>query len=327
MVFLWSDALAFLVVIPLAVLFYVWIQRRRARFALRYSSLLVISDVVEKQRWRRHMPPVVFLLAVTAMLVALARPSITLPYNEAERTVILTIDVSASMLRGDTHPNRLRAAEAAATEFVNQQDPTVRIGVVAFSESASLVQLPTTNHDQVIAAIEGLDVDSNTAIGGAILLSLNTILQESGVAPVGPDPVGGAASANPRSAQPPGVIVLLTDGQNNQGPSPTDIAQEAASFGVRVYAVGIGTVHDLPAGVNTSDELDENTLKQIADTTHAQYFRAMNANALSEIYRNMHVQFNVREQRTEITPGFTALAVVLALLATTLSSHLFSGLP
>jgi Ca-activated chloride channel family protein len=330
MQFIWYGALPFLLLIPVLIWGYWRIQRRHARYALRYSSLFVVNQAIDKKPdFRRHIPPGVFLSAVSFMLLALTRPYTIVPSSTLSRTVILTIDVSASMMRGDVKPNRLEAAKSAARDFVMQQDPDLEIGLVAFSETASLVQLPTANREAVLKAVDRLQIDSSTAIGSGILTSLYAIAGRSFSGYLSPVmQLQAVNSSLSDDLELPGAIVLLTDGQNVVGPSPIDAAEQAAHHGVRIYTIGIGTISSrVSRASNLRDELDEGTLTQIADITRAKYFRAFDETALSEIYRNLHLQISIKEEKAELAPGLTALAIVLFLAGATLSYLWNGGIP
>jgi Ca-activated chloride channel family protein len=316
MQFIWSDMLALLALVPLFVVIYIWVLRRRVRYALRYSSLYVVHQAMDhKRRIRRHIPPLFFLLGLIAMLLAFARPYTEVSIPKRAATVILTIDTSASMSTHDIKPSRIAAAKAAARAFVLRQDPMPRIGIVAFSESANLVQAPTLDRQAVLAAIDRLDVDTTTAIGSGILVSLEAILHDG---TSGSSGMLAAAPALPPTPLPPGQhapasIVLLTDGQNVVGPSPIDAAQTAAQYGVRVFTIGIGTTKNqgLAQGSPFGDDLDEVTLQRIAQITDAKYFRASDESALADIYRNLDPQIVFIKQKQELTIAFTAAAILL----------------
>lgn len=321
MQFIWYGALPLLLLIPLFVLGYYWSQKRRFKYAVRYASLLVVNQAIDhRAHYRRHIAPAVFLVAISSMLFAFTRPYTMVPSTTLGKTVILTIDTSASMMRSDIRPTRLEAAKAAARDFVGQQSPDLELGVVAFSESAALVQPPTTDRKAVLRAIDRLQIDSSTAIGSGILASLYAIAGRSFSGTL--DRVLPVQSLNrsiAADAELPGAIILLTDGRNVVGPSPIDAAQEAARHRVRIFTVGIGTKSDTSARTVLWDELDERTLTQIADITHAKYFRAFDENALYDIYSNLHIQLSIKQEKAEIAPELTALAVVLVLVGGTLS--------
>ncbi|HUQ17743.1 MAG TPA: VWA domain-containing protein, partial [Candidatus Saccharimonadales bacterium] len=290
MSFLWPTSLYFLLAVPVLLGLYVWSQRRRRRYALRYASLSLVKEALGRGPGiRRHIPPALYLIALAFMLFALARPIAVVKVPSQEGTVILAMDVSMSMRATDIKPDRITAAKEAAKAFVVKQGDNVKIGVVSFASDASLVQAPTTDHDLVIAAIDRLKLQRATAIGRALLTSLDAIVEDQGggetdlpsavlTKPRDPNaPQTPTKTAVPGAAKSSASIILLTDGQNNQFPPPLSILDQAISRGIRVYTVGVGT----PAGAVLSLEgrsirtaLDETTLKQIAEDTDAQYFLA-----------------------------------------------------
>ncbi len=344
MQFLWPGLLPLLLFVPVLVGVYIWSQRRRARFALRYSSLSLVREAAAKQpRYRRHIPPLLFLLAIAAMLIAAARPYAVSFVPKDQATVILAIDVSGSMRAADIKPTRIEAAKEAAIDFTQRQSPNTRIGVVAFSGSAQLIQAPTTDHNAVVAAIDQLYPQRSTAIGSGILVSLDAIFGDTNLDAVNA-PV--AAAATPAATPPPvppgthvpAIVVLLTDGQNVTGPSPLAAAQEAASRGVRVFTIGVGTRQGAViggggggggrgGGFGFRAELDEPTLQQIAQMTDAQYFRATDENALTDIYKNLNTQFIVSREQTELTYQFAGVASVLVLVGSALGLVWFGRIP
>ena len=182
MQFQWPTMLWSLLAIPVLIVLYILAQRRRQRYALRYASLSLVKEALGRgPGWRRHLPPALFLVGLTVMLIALARPMsvVTLPSDEG--TVILTMDVSGSMRADDLKPNRLEAAKAAARSFVEKQRPGVKIGVVSFSDNAFLVQAPTKDKEAVVASINRLTPQRGTAIGSALLTSLDAIFEDADI--------------------------------------------------------------------------------------------------------------------------------------------------
>ena len=175
MQFIWPTALWALLVVPVLVGLYILVQRRRRRYALRYASLTLVRDALGKgPGLRRHIPAALFLLALTAMLIGLARPQSVVTLPSEEGTVILAIDVSGSMQADDVKPNRMEAAKAAAITFVDKQSAAARIGVVSFSDNAAIVQAPTDDKEAVKAAISRLRPQRGTAIGRPSLWTADT---------------------------------------------------------------------------------------------------------------------------------------------------------
>ncbi len=367
MQFLWPYMLWLLLLIPLLVVVYIVAQRRRQRFALRYASLSLVKQALGRGPGiRRHIPAAIFLVALAAMIVGLARPETVVSVPSAQGTIILTIDTSGSMAADDLKPSRMEAAKRAARAFVQHQPKTVRIGVVSFSDDAFLVQPPTTDQDSVLAAIDRLYPQRGTAIGRGLVVSVGAIYETLGVksadtsaAAAAPDPngqgvtgssspsVGLGGSNGPDFGQsfsdalppaPPGAqsalasstIVLLTDGENNQGPDPLDLSQQIAQRGIRVYTVGIGSAEGSVlhiSGRSIHTYLDENTLKQIAQDTNAAYYNALHEDDLAAIYDKLGTQLIMKSEKTEVTAGLTGLAAVLSLLGGFLSLLWFNRLP
>ena len=349
MTFLFPDALWLLAMLPLLVGAYVALLRRK-KVALAYSDLgLVRAALGPRQSMRRHVPPALFLAALALMIVALARPAALVTLPSQHETVILAMDVSGSMRADDVKPTRLAAAQAAARAFIKDTPKTTRIGLVSFAGSAALVQAPTHHREDVLAAIEQLQLQNATAVGSGILASLKALFPDQDFELKVPLPMrpGGAAfggtrapavlGAPPKPEQkpvPPGsyksaVIILLTDGQTTTGPDPVDAARLAAERGVRVFTVGVGT----PDGQILTGEgwsirvrLDEDALKVIADLTRGEYFFAGNAPDLKKIYEGLNSKLVMEKKETEITAFFTGVAAALALLAAALSLLWFNRL-
>jgi Ca-activated chloride channel homolog len=344
---LWPVSLWFLLIVPVLLGAYIWIQRRRRRYALRYSSLSLVKEAtVPGSQYRRHIPPGLFLLGLTVMLFALARPQTVVLLPAEQQTVILAIDVSGSMRSRDINPNRIEAAKVAAVSFVQQQRPATRVGIVAFSGTASIVQPPTTDHDAAISAIKQLTLERSTAIGSGILVSLNAIYGN-----LYTDTFGGDIATAPGVASPtpvpqgmhvPATVILLTDGANVQGPSPIEAAQKAADLGVRVFTIGVGDPNASfggppPGGGSQGGgggrffggsggrfEVDESTLKNIAETTDGEFFLATDAGALKDIYQKLNTEIVFTTQKTEVTALFTAGGMILSIVALGLSMLWFN---
>ncbi|MDP9274023.1 MAG: VWA domain-containing protein [Chloroflexota bacterium] len=344
MTFIWPTALLLLVVVAGLAVLYVLAQHRRNRYALRYANLSLVREAIGKgPGWRRHVPPVLFILALAFMAIGVARPQAVVAVPSQEGTVILAIDVSGSMLAEDMKPNRMEAAKAAARAFVEKQSESVKIGVVSFSGDASIVQSPTTDKTLVIAAINRLRPQRATAIGRAILVSLDAIAENQGSEEDLPSSIlqQGQPGATPRptaTALPAYLvgrhssasIVLMSDGQNNQFPPPLDVIDQAVSRGVRVYTIGLGSsagaiVRLQGRAVRTA--LDETTLKKIAEVTDAQYFNANTEADLRAVYENLTTQLVVRNEKTELTAYATLAAAILAVFAGAFSLLWFNRLP
>jgi Ca-activated chloride channel family protein len=325
-----------LLLIPLLLAAYIWSQRRRQRYALRYASLSLIKEALGKGPGiRRHVPPALFLIALAVMIVGLARPEAVVILPKQEGTIVLSIDVSGSMQADDLQPTRMEAAKAAARSFVEKQPQGVRIGVVSFTDNAFIVQAPTTDREAVLAAINRLQPQRGTAVGRGLLSALDAIFEQnlSGALDVGPNTRVTPAPTPvplPRGQYVPAIVVLLTDGESNTGPDPVEIAKQAALRGVRVYTVGVGSAEGTVLhiqGRSVRTRLDEASLKKIADLTDGQYYNASNEGDLQTIYDNLGSQTVLRTEKTEITYMFTGAAIIMSLFAGILSLLWFNRLP
>jgi Ca-activated chloride channel family protein len=335
MIFQWPEFLWLLLLVPALVALYLHLLGRKKKFALRYASLDIVREAMGSGvGFRRHVPPLLFLLGLTVLIVAIARPMATVMLPSQHETIILAMDVSGSMRATDVEPNRLVAAQNAAKAFVAEVPENVRIGVVAFAGTATVAQAPTRNKEDIVAAIDRFQLQRATAIGSAILVSLATIFPNTGIDIASfsyPDPKsrGPAAAPNPDWPKPvaPGsynsaVVILLTDGQRTTGPDSVQAARLAADRGVRVYTVGIGTVAGETIGFegwSMHVRLDEETLKTIADVTRGEYFYAGSAGDLKKVYQNLNSKLILESKKTEITALFAAAAALLALGAGLLS--------
>ena len=338
MTFLWPEMLWLLLIIPLLVVAYFYLLRRKRQTALRYASLSIVKEAMGTgQRFRRHVPALLFLIALIAMTVAIARPAAVVTLPSQQRTIILAMDVSGSMRATDVQPNRLAAAQAAAKAFVKEQPSSVRIGVVSFAGTAAVVQAPTHNREDIIAAIDRFQLQRGTAIGSGIIVSLATIFPDEGIdvssfiygrnGPRGV-PIDAAKTEKKEfKPVPPGsytsaAIILLTDGQRTTGPDSIDAARMAADRGVRVFTVGFGTASGETIGFegwSMRVRLDEDTLKTIANLTRGEYFYAGSATDLNKVYQSLNSKFLLERKEMEISALFAAGAAGVALISALLS--------
>lgn len=359
--FLWPDFLWLLLLVPLAVGVYVFLLYRRKKMALRYANLAMVKAAMGTVGWRRHVPPALMLIALTLLLIALARPMalVRLPTNRS--TVILAMDVSGSMRATDVRPTRLEAAQAAAKQYIKSQPRDVAIGIVAFAATAFLVQSPSVDHTALFNAIDHFQLQRGTAVGSGILMALSSIFpredfpianyyggdfgnQNGGFGFGGNDRFnryGRRGGFGDRTPSPPrkkhvpvepgsyknAVVILLTDGQTNAGYDPMEAARIASQYGVKVYTVGFGTQKgDVVGfgGFTMRTQLDENALKKIADVTRGRYFRAASADDLKMVYDVLSRQLAMETQEMEISSFFAAAAAVLMLAAAGLSLAWFN---
>lgn len=326
MSFIWPSLLVLLVCVPLLVLFYFRMQQRRRKFAARFGSLGLVHDALGSGPGiRRHIPPAIFLGGVSILLLSLARPQATLNLPRVEGTVILTFDVSGSMAAEDLQPTRMEAAKSAASEFVRNQPSGVSIGVVAFSDGGITVQAPTTEREETLDTIERLVPRRGTSVGNGILVALNTIAIDAG------DPAilntnslatPETPTTPPQGWYPSAVIVLFSDGENNEEPEPIAMADLAADLAVRVYTVGIGTVEGSLLeieGFTVHSQLNEAILQEISSITGGQYYNAGNEEELRRIYSDLTPRLTIKPEEIEITSILAGMAILIFLVGGTLS--------
>ncbi len=346
MTFLWPQFLWLLLALPLLVLLYIWLLRRKKKIALRYASLSIVREAMGKgQSFRRHIPPLLFLLSLAAMLVASSRPFAVVTLPSDQQTIMLAMDVSGSMRATDVKPNRLVASQDAAKAFLAELPRNVRVGIVAFAGTASVVQPPTLSREDLVAAIDKFQLQRGTAIGNGIVVSLSELFPDAGIdiasMQSGRDRQRGVAIDQPpatgKEKKPfvpvaPGsytsaAIILLTDGQRTTGVDSMDAAKAAADRGVRIYTVGVGTVDGETIGFegwSMRVKLDEETLKGIARNTQAEYFYAGTAGDLKKVYESLSSRLTVVKKETEISGLLALVAAVFALLSAGLSLAWFN---
>lgn len=347
-----------LLAVPLAIAAYLQVQRRRARYVVRFTNVDLLANLVPRQpAWRRHVPPALYVLAMTALVVSLARPSAMVAVPREDATIVLAMDVSGSMMATDVAPSRLASATRAASAFIDQLPATFRVGLVTFGTSAEVAVAPTTDRAAVHAALDALQAEGGTALGDAIATSLKvaqSVVDPSGAATPSPsaDPSAGAsadpsagASTAPSAApsadpsvpgEPPLVAtVLLSDGANSTGRlQPADAAREAAAAGMPVYTIALGTADGV---VTVQDDLgvlhrvevppDTDTLAAIAETTGARAFAAPTADDLRQIYEGLGSRVGTRQEPQEVTQWFAAAGLVLMVAGAGLAAHWFNRFP
>lgn len=335
--FLWPSMLWLLLAVPLLMVAYSRVLKRRGAAIARHAQLETVGAATTG-RLQRSLPPLLWLLGLTALLLAVARPQAALVLPTRIETIILAVDMSGSMRATDLEPTRMVAAQNAAKAFVGEQPRHVKIGVVGIAASAALVQSPTDNREDIVRSIDRLEPQRGTALGSGLVIALDAALPQARIKveefinpPRGrkDEPrkkleereitVGSNTSA---------AIVLLSDGQSNVGPDPMKAAELAAELGVRVYTVGMGT----PEGTTVSADgwqmrvrLDEDKLKQVARATEGEYFRAADAKELKKIYSRLSAKLGFEKQQpTEITSLFAALGALLVGLGAALSMLWFN---
>jgi Ca-activated chloride channel family protein len=309
-----------LVLVPCFVLAYGWMLHRRGERGARLASEGLVTTGSRRVRWRRHVPFTLFALALALVAFGLARPTVSLAVPDREGTVILAFDVSNSMRAGDLEPTRMEAAKKAALAFVEQQPRTIKIGVVAFGDSAVTMLRPSNVKEDVVAAIERLSSGGGTSLGQGLFASLRAIagkpltLDQSAL-----DSEAGAVDVGFFGSS---AIVLLSDGENTSRPDPLDIAKVASTAGVPVHTIGLGTKQGTVIeveGFNIATALDEELLQQIADVTDGTYNQAADAAALARIYDSIDLEFNSVKKPREVTALFAAASGLLLALGSLLS--------
>ena len=350
MSFVWPEVLWLLLAVPALVGLYVLLLRRRSPTAMRYASVALMREALTGSgRFRRHLPPLLFLLAMIALIVAVARPRATVTLPSEQRTIILALDVSLSMRANDVVPSRIAAAREAAKAFVQEQPSDVRIGIVAFAAQAVVVQPPTRDREELVAAIDRLQLQLHTAIGSAIIMSLATLFPDEGLefeaetfGAGGRDRSRGVPIDRPKPPEkkdvkpvPPGsyrsgAIILLTDGRRTIGPDPIDAARLAADRGVKVYTVGFGSAEGGTTDIGGRSiymRFDAEALQAIAGVTAAEYFHAGTAADLKRVYDGLNARYVLETKPTEVSAIATAVAAALALVAAALSVAWFNRTP
>jgi len=347
--------------VPLAVLGYLYVQRRRSRYVVRFTNVDLLANLVPKTpAWRRHVPPALYVAAMAALVIALARPSAMVAVPREDATIILAMDTSGSMMATDVAPSRLASAKEAAATFVDQLPPTFQVGLVTFSTAAQVAVRPTTDRAEIHAALDSLVADGGTALGDAIGTSTDLAREvidtaaaaggSTGTSPApsadpnasGAPPASPAPSASPSAApstkdgeRPLVATVLLSDGSNSTGNlEPDAAAREAASIRMPVYTIALGTADGV---VTVQDEFgmphtvevppDTDTLAAIAETTGARSFQAPTAGDLQQIYESLGSRVGTREEPQEVTQWFAAAGLALMVGGAALAAHWFNRFP
>ena len=348
--------LAGLLIVPAALVAYHLAQRRRSRYAVRFTNVALLENLVARTpAWRRHVPPALYVLAMAALVVALARPSMAVAVPREEATIILTMDVSGSMLATDVSPSRLAAAKEAANDFVDGLAAGVKVGLVAFSTAPRVLVPPTTDRAAIHQGIDDLQARGGTALGDAIVTSLEAAGLDPSASAAGPNAMpapsadasgspapsdSGSGSPRPSAAagtaeQPVIATVLLSDGANSTGElEPLPAAEQAAALGVPIYTIALGTSDGV---VTVPDELgvlhtvnvppDTETLAAIAETTGGRSFEAPSAADLKAIYDHLGSRIGYTTEQREVTQWFAAAALLMVVAGAGLAAHWFNRFP
>ena len=342
MSFSWPWALLALLVIPLVFAAWWLARRRRRRAAVRVTSIALVRTALPgRSRWRRRIPVALLTLGLAVLAVGAARPQATVPVPSSSATIMLALDVSGSMCSTDVKPNRITAAEQAASAFIKAQTGGPRIGLVAFAGTAVVLVPPTADTKQLLSALGGLTTSFGTAIGEGIVTSLDAIAQvDRSVAPT-----GATVSRNRGAGYADDVIVVLTDGSNNRGVDPQTAAKEAAGRGVRVFTIGYGTDNPAPlacssdqfggfggfgggggggfgggpGGAGNPFDADYTALMQISKTTGGTFYRAQDADQLATALAKLPAAFTIVRKHIDIASWFAAGGGLLIVAAVALS--------
>jgi Ca-activated chloride channel family protein len=324
MSFIWNSMLGFLLLVPVLVLIYIALYRRRNRMA--EQSGFTFTQVANAQMGvRRHVPVLIFLLGITVLLISLARPQATISLPKFEGTVVLVFDVSGSMAAEDAEPTRLEAAKEAAMAFVDNQPASVRIGVVAFSDGGINVQQPGADRNSTVATIERLVPRRGTSLGQGLLVALNAIAVDAGDPPLLDTEnlsLEEGVIEPPQGWYPSAAIVLFSDGENNEFPDPLVVTDLAVDLGVRVYTVGVGSLEGSVInveGMSIHTQMNEAMLTQIADTSGGQYYFAGDENNLELIYDDLKPTLSIKPDEMELTSLFAGFGMLIFLVGGALS--------
>lgn len=312
--------LAALLLLPLAVLVYVALQRRRREEGKRFAAAALMPNVVTgSPGWRRHLPALLLLAALTTLVFALARPERTVAQPKRQATVMLVTDISGSMSATDVKPDRLAAAQKAARTFISKVPDTFRIGFVTFNQYAEVRLPPTTDRYQLEPVIRGLIADGGTAMGDGLARGVDAVEAQL------------RAQRETADRRPPAAIILLSDGKNTVGEAePLDVAREARRLRIPIYAVALGT----PLGsIEVTDQFgltqtiavppDPETLKQIARITGGRFFDAEDAEQLESIYETLGTRIGFEREKREVTSAFAGGGLLLLLLGGALGMRWF----
>jgi Ca-activated chloride channel family protein len=323
-----------LVLVPVALAAYLFALRRRSRYTVRFTNLDLLANVVSAQpRWRRHIPPALYLLALAALVTSLARPQALALVPKEQATIILVMDVSGSMNATDVQPTRLVSSQRAASDFVEQLPEKFRVGIVSFASTAQTLTRPTTDRTAVYGAIASLHAEGATAMGDGIERALDV------KRPPTPSSTGnGALPAPPAQggdSDAPLVVLLLSDGANTQGRTqPMEAAADAKALGVPVFTIALGTdrgMVDVPDETGNLRRIpvppDTLTLQRIAETTGARYFAAPTSDDLKGIYRELGSKIGFVKEKQEITVVFAATGLLFLVAGAAMSLVWFSRFP
>jgi Ca-activated chloride channel homolog len=309
-----------LLLLPVALIAYWLVQWRRIKYAARFTNLDLLANVVDATPGRRrHLPALLALAALAALIVAMARPQTVVAVPRDDATVVLTMDSSASMTATDVPPTRLDAAKSAASSFLDRLPERFRVGLVSFSSTVSVLEEPTEDRDAVRTSLDSLEGDVGTALGDAILASVD----------LAPTPEEREQSGKPLFA-----VLLLSDGANSTGSEPLAILDEAKEAGVPIYTIALGTPDGTVEITNDYGETqtydvppDPETLKRVAEETGGRFFEAPTEADLEAVYEEIGSQVSYEDEERELTAAFAGAGAVFLLIGVSLSALWFGRIP
>ena len=311
-----------LALVPIALVAYVVAQRRRRRYAVRYTNVDVLASVAKRVGWTRHIPALLALLALSALLVALGRPERTVAAEQRAATVVMATDTSGSMLAKDVAPDRLTAAKNAGDALADKLPRDFRLGLISFGTTVSQLVEPTTDKARVKAGVASLKFSGKTAMGDGLDLAIDAART----------PVTDPATGLPQRL--PAAIVLLSDGANSVGKDPITVAERARKLKIPVYTVAFGTdqgvvevVDDNGFTQRVTVPPDPPTLRKVAQATGGRFYAAPDAAQLNAVYEELGSRIGSVKKEREITAGFAAGGAFLLLAAGAVSAFLFGRLP
>ena len=339
MSFLWPIALSGLITLPILIGLYVWLGRRRsvqpteATLGAGYGDARTLG-------WKRHIAPLLSLVAIGSLLVGFARPQATIDVPELRSTVILIFDTSQSMIADDIEPSalegaaieeptRLDAAKAAAAKFVEGQPDSVEIGIVSFGTTGAVTLRPSDDRAAVLASIDRLQAAGGTSLTEGLFAGLSALAQgpifyqpdADGSVTIPPVDFGGFGSA---------IVVLFSDGEDLTEQNPAPLAELAASNGIRIHAVGVGTPEGAVVevdGFSLSTALNEESLQDLALLSNGTYFSADSIDELSAVTDSIEKDLTLNEENLEITSFFGIAALALLAVAALVSMAMKGKMP
>jgi Ca-activated chloride channel family protein len=317
-----------LLLIPLAFVLYVVNQSRRGQVARRFASPGLLPNLAPRgPGWRRHVPAMLYLLALGALLVSLARPQTMVPVRREQSTVVLLMDTSISMIATDVQPNRLQAAQAAGRRFLEILPTPVRVGVVSFSNSVDVLTRPTDDRQAVLAALDTLRAGGGTAMGDALNQAIDVAQTASAAEAANATPTSAPAPARPGApattpATRPAAVLLLSDGAQTAGQAdPLVAAGRAQQLGIPIYTIALGTQSgsiESPDAPGTGQRLavppDEATLRRVAELTGGRFFTAPSAAELHAVYQGLASSVSVVQEPREVTAAFAGAGAALVVV-------------